>query len=327
MGIVIKQSIQNIIILVLSFALGAVNLLYMYTHFLEDSYGGLLIYLAATSGLLLPFVSMAMQHAVIRFYTKYEDKKSLDEFLSLSLLLPLVFIIPFSILFYLTYDKLIEWFANESLLIEKYFYLVLPIAVFMTYFEIFYSWSKARLKSVFGLLIKEMLARLLVFLLIVLLALNIIDLEFFIYSIPVVYLLRMLIMLGYSLSLYRFRLIFKLPSNYKQILKYSFIMMISGSTAVLLLDIDKFMIAKFKMVSYVEYYAIAIYIANIIAMPNRAMTQISNPITAKAMNNKDYKSVADLYKIGSINLLVIGGLLFLLINLNLTDIYSILNKP
>ena len=106
----------------------------MYTHFLEDSYGGLLIYLAATSGLLLPFVSMAMQHAVIRFYTKYEDKKSLDEFLSLSLLLPLVFIIPFSILFYLTYDKLIEWFANESLLIEKYFYLVFLSFIWQEYF-------------------------------------------------------------------------------------------------------------------------------------------------------------------------------------------------
>ena len=57
------------------------------------------------------------------------------------------------------------------------------------------------------------------------------------------------------------------------------------------------------------------------------MQQITSPITAKDMNNDNYVEVEKLYKQTSLNLLIVGGLLFLLINLNINDMYDLINKP
>jgi O-antigen/teichoic acid export membrane protein len=57
------------------------------------------------------------------------------------------------------------------------------------------------------------------------------------------------------------------------------------------------------------------------------MQQIVNPITAKALNRNNMAEVEDLYKKSSVNLLIAGGLLFLLINLNVKDLYLIIDKP
>ena len=87
------------------------------------------------------------------------------------------------------------------------------------------------------------------------------------------------------------------------------------------------MIPQLEQIAEVAYYAVGIYIASVIAIPSRAMQQIINPITAKALNTNDLNQVESLYKKSSITLLVAGGLLFLLINLNIQELYALINKP
>lgn len=101
----------------------------------------------------------------------------------------------------------------------------------------------------------------------------------------------------------------------------------AGSAGTILLEIDKFMIPQMRQIAEVAYYSVGIYIATVVALPSRAMQQITTPITAKELNNNNLSEVEKLYKSSSINLLVMGGLLFLLINLNLADLYLIINKP
>lgn len=102
---------------------------------------------------------------------------------------------------------------------------------------------------------------------------------------------------------------------------------VAGSAAGVLLEIDKFMIPQMEKIAQVAYYSVGIYIASVIAIPTRAMQQITTPITAKDMNENNIEEVGKLYKQTSINLLVIGGLFFLLINLNIADLYRLINKP
>jgi O-antigen/teichoic acid export membrane protein len=118
-----------------------------------------------------------------------------------------------------------------------------------------------------------------------------------------------------------------LPSNIKELLSFSFYIIVAGSAAGILLEIDKFMIPQIKQIANVAYYSVGVYIASVVAIPIRAMQQITNPITAKEMYNNNLVEVGKLYKQTSINLLAIGGLFFLLINLNITDLYLIINKP
>jgi len=142
-----------------------------------------------------------------------------------------------------------------------------------------------------------------------------------------VYGVRMLIMFWYALKVYKPKFILKFSANLKEILSFSSYIIIAGSAGGILLEIDKVMIPQTEQIAQVAYYAVGIYIASVVAIPTRAMQQITNPITAKELNNNNLNEVETLFKQTSINLLVVGGLFFLIINLNIADLYAIINKP
>ena len=71
-------------------------------------------------------------------------------------------------------------------------------------------------------------------------------------------------------------------------------------------------------------YTTAFYIAIIIEMPRRAVSQISTPILSKLFKENNLKSIKNYYKIVSINQLIIGSLLFLLVISNLENIFNLI---
>ena len=327
MGIVFKQSFTNTLILFLGFAIGGTNVLFLYTHFLHEDYYGLNTFLLSTANILMPLLVLGMQHTIIKFFTSYKTKYEQDQFLTTSLVLPLFVIVPLAFIGALFYENIADWLSKENAIIKPYTYLIFLTAVFMGYFEVFYAFSKVQYQSVFGNFLKEIFSRICTtFLLIAVYVQWITDVEF-IYAIVIVYAIRMLIMLFSAFKLYTPEFVFKFPKNAKEILSYSFYIILAGSASGILLDIDKFMIPQLEQIAEVAYYAVGIYIASVIAIPSRAMQQIINPLTAKELNNNNLKEVANLYKKSSITLLVAGGLLFLLINLNVQDLYAFINKP
>ncbi|HBS11632.1 MAG TPA: sugar isomerase, partial [Flavobacteriaceae bacterium] len=72
MGIVQKQSFTNSIILFLGFAIGGLNVLFLYTNFLHEDYFGLINYLLSTANIILPLMMFGMQHTIIKFFSSYK---------------------------------------------------------------------------------------------------------------------------------------------------------------------------------------------------------------------------------------------------------------
>ena len=327
MGIVIKQSLNNTGILFLGFAIGGLNVLFLYTHFLSEDYYGLITFLLSTSNLLMPLVVLGMQHTVIKYFSSYKTKLERDKFLMSALILPLIVIIPISIIGSVAYESISDLISQENAIIKPFTRSIFTIAIFMGFFEVFYSFSKVQLKTVVGNFIKEIFARICTTILLIAVFLNWITQEEFIYAIVIVYGLRMHIMMIYAFKLYKPQLVFKMPENIKEILSYSFYIVLAGSAGTILLEIDKFMIPQLQHIAEVAYYSVGIYIASVIGIPSRAMQQIINPLTAKELNNNNIKEVGNLYKKSSITLLIAGGLLFLLINVNVKDLYVLIDKP
>jgi O-antigen/teichoic acid export membrane protein len=58
---------------------------------------------------------------------------------------------------------------------------------------------------------------------------------------------------------------------------YTFFIILSGSVATLLLDIDKLMLNQYIKIENIAYYSVATYIALVISVPSRAMHQIVYP--------------------------------------------------
>ena len=125
----------------------------------------------------------------------------------------------------------------------------------------------------------------------------------------------------YAYRLKMIRLQFRFPKMTKDILTYSALIILGGSTAVVLLEIDRFMINQFIKIENVAYYTVAIFIASVIAVPSRAMHQITYPLTAELLNKKDLVALKELYQKSSLTLFIIAGLVFVLILLNLNDLF------
>lgn len=327
MGIVLKQSFINTLILLLGFTIGGLNVLFLYTHFLHEDYYGLITFLLSSANIILPLLVFGMQHTIIKFFSAYKTKGQQDQFLTTSLFLPLLIIIPLGLVGILAYETIADWLSRENTIIKPYTYLIFLVAIFMGYFEVFYSWSKVQLQSVFGNFVKELFARISTTILLILVYFEKITEEHFIYAIVIVYGIRMLIMMVYAFSIYKPRFVLKQPENFEEILSYSFYIILAGSAAGILLEIDKFMIPQLEQIAKVAYYSVGIYIASVISIPSRAMKQIINPLTAKELNTNNLVEVESLYKKSSVNLLATGGLLFLLINLNVKDLYVLIDKP
>ena len=326
MSIVVKQSFFNLITIGIAFIIGAVNTLYLYPTFLGSKLQGLVIALLAISNLIQPFLSFGTQHAVIRFYSRYKSKKEKDAVLTLSLIIPFIVTIIVIPIFYLYYEQIKNILFQSENTLSKYAYVILFIAVSTSFFEIFYSWVRVKLKSVFGNFLKELYPRLLITSLLILYTLDFLNFESFILFLISGYYLRLLIVMIYSFIINKPKISFSFKKDFKEIFRYSFLILLSGAASSIILDIDKSMLSAILTVENVAYYSVAIFIAAVIEIPGRAMFQILSPIVAEVINKNNKKKLKYLLKKSSTNLVLVSSLFFLIINLNINDFYEMINQ-
>ena len=261
---------------------------------------------------------------MIKFFSSVDSKKEKDEILILSLIFPLIIIIPLSFLFIVNYNLIGNYLSTENPLIKKYIYIIVSIAISTAYFEICYSWCKGQNKTVFGNFFKEFYQRLLITILLFLYFFELIDFKYFTYFLIFGYYLRLIIIIFYSLSIYKPNFNISIPANIKEILYYSLLIFLSGFGASIIIDVDAAMLGKLVQDEFVAYYKVAIFIAAIIDAPSRALFQILNPMVAETINNNNFPKLERLYKKSSSNLLLVSGFISVLICSNIDDIYEII---
>jgi O-antigen/teichoic acid export membrane protein len=326
MGIVINQSIKNTIITYIGFGIGAANALFMYPHFLGEEYYGLTGYILSTANVIFPLLAFGVHNTLIKFFTHYKTDDEKSSFLTFVLILPLLLIIPFLLIGFFGYDWIATFLSKKNPIVYDYVWQIPIIGLCMGYFEIFYAWVKVHLQSVIGGFIKEVLLR--IFISIFLFAVYfkwITPLEF-INSLMGIYLITTLVMFFYAMKVRSITYSFKIPHNSKEVFIYSLFIILSGSIANMLLDIDKTMINQYIKIENIAYYTVAIFIATVIAVPSRAMHQITYPITAKLMAENKHDELNELYKKTSITLQIIGGLVLVGILVNINQMYLLLPK-
>ena len=323
MGIVFRQSLKNTLVTYFGFAIGALNTLFLYTRFLSDEYYGLVGVILSTATLLMPLMAFGVPNAMIKFYSRFNKEES-SYFLGNMLLLPLIMIIPLALVSYLANEMIGGFLAHKNLIVKDYVWHIFLIGMAMAYFEVFYSWCKVHMRSVFGNFMKEVSIRIGVSILLLLLYFEIIDVSFFLNALVGLYLLRTLVMKLVAISLEYPRISFNMRGISREIITYSLLIILGGSTAIILLEIDRFMINQFIPIENVAYYTVGIFIATVVAVPSRAMHQIVYPLTAEILNEGDNTALKKLYEKSSLTLFIVAGMIFLLIVLNLPDLYLFL---
>ena len=97
-----------------------------------------------------------------------------------------------------------------------------------------------------------------------------------------------------------------------------------GGAAILVSRFDMLMIEHYLDLKQVAYYGLAFFIGSVIKVPSRSVESISSPLIASSFKENDLGNIQTIYSKTSINLLIIGSILFLCISLNINDILSIL---
>jgi O-antigen/teichoic acid export membrane protein len=325
MGIVIKQSIKNTIITFIGFAIGGINNIYMYPVFLGKDYLGLTNYILSAASILYPIMSFGIQNTLIKFFNENNKTEAeLSSYISYMLLLPLIIVIPFFALFYLFYDNIALYESSKNGIVYDFVWEIPIIALFIGYFEIFYAWLRAHMKSVFGSFVKEVFVRILITLLLFAVYFRWITLSEFIHSLVLVYGISLLVIIYYANKVKPIQLNKKFPKNTKSIFVFTILILFSASVANMLLDIDKYMINQFLKIENIAFYSMAVYLAMVISVPQRAMHQITYPITAKLISENKWEELNELYKKSSVTLQLIGGLIYIGILVNIKQIYELL---
>ena len=323
MGVVLKQSLKNVFTTYLGFLFGAVNTIFLYTQILPDSYYGLVTFILASAAILMPLMAFGVHNTMVKFYSNYAQSEQ-EGFLFLMLVIPLLGILPLFLFFAFFQDLLGDLVSTINPVVRNYLWYVFLVGFAMAYFEVYYAWCKVHLKSVFGNFMKEVFGRLGVMLLLLFLYLDLFSLDVFFKLLVGLYVLRTIIIKLYAFRISRPKLRYVVPGNIREVLSYSLLIILGGSAASVLVEIDKVMINQFVKIENVAYYGVAVYIATVIIVPSRAMHQITYPLTAELLNRGDFFGLETLYKKTSLTLFIASGILFLLILLNLEDLYLLL---
>ena len=275
MGVIAKQSVYNVLSIALAFGIGAANMLFLYPKYPGKEFQGLIVALLANSNLIQPFISFGVQHTLIKYLSDSESEEEQDRLLWFAILFPLLILALIFPLYSSYSNQILDFISNSNKTILRFPVLILSIAIATAYFEIFFSWLRVHLQSVFGNFLKEVYPRLLTLVLLLLYVFGTLDLDKFIVYLIVGYYLRLVVIVMYCFKVHTPSFQFKLPRGWQKMLRYSTLIFLSGAAASFILDIDKSMIFSLSTNENVAFYAVALYIAAVIEAPGRAMFQIT----------------------------------------------------
>ena len=324
MGIVLRQSLKNVLSTYLGFAIGALNTLFLFTYFLSKSEYGLVSYVTSTATILSPIIAFGVNNTLIRYYTAYTSKDEQGQFNLMLCFLPWIALLPATLIGMIGYEQIAQWLSAKNVEVRPYIPLIFLTSVAIAYFEIAYAWARVQLKTVFGNFLKEVFHRVGVMVLLLAIYLHLINFHQLMWGILWVYALRMLLMFVSAFYVCRPHFSWGFPSNKKEVFLYSLFVILSGSMASVLMDIDKFMLNQYLHISEIAVYNVAIFTATVIAIPYRSMYQIVNAMTAQFMNQKRVKELADLYKRSTVNTYFVSMLICVLIMVNAQQCYALL---
>ena len=331
MGIVIRQSIKTSIVSYIGMALGYVNTLLLFPYVLNPEQIGLMRLLLDIAFLAAPFAQLGISNIALRFFPHFKDEsKRHNGFLFLLLITGFVGFSLFSVFLLVFKGFLFHAFEANSPLFIQYIYFLLPLTFFVVFYQIFESYAQSFLKIVVPRFIREVMLRLMACVCVILFLYQFIQLKGFIILIVSSYgigLLLIIFYIGYLKKLYLkpdFR--FTKTSLLKEMQMYGLWVLLGGAGGLLVTKIDTLMISSMSGLAKTGVYSIAFFIATIIEIPRRTISQIAYPLVADAWKNNDLPKIKKLYEKSALNQLIVGSFLFIGIWANIDSIFALIPK-
>jgi O-antigen/teichoic acid export membrane protein len=116
------------------------------------------------------------------------------------------------------------------------------------------------------------------------------------------------------------------PSLRRDMIRFSFLSFAGTAGLIIVGKVDSIMVAGLLGLAPVAIYSIAFYMATVIEIPKRAMTQVASPLISRAFEKNDMVEVQKIYHKTALNQFILGTLLLLGVVANLDSIFHIMPK-
>lgn len=333
MGIIQRQGIKATIVNFVGVVVGAISLLFIYP--LDDEFYGYILYLYNTALLLVPFASLGILSIIVKFYPRFKNNTNGNNgFLTLIHLLLVIGLLIFSI-FFLTFKSFFYHFLdildfNVDLIYnnEAYIGLLALVLIFISVYQ-FYAQSYHRI--VVPNILHPFLLKLFLPILVLLYYFSFITIDQSVFLFIGFFLFVLFLFIGYTKSqnqlYFTWHPSFITTSLRKEIKSYTFFGSLNSIGSVLAFRIDAIMITLLIGYTSTGQYFLIYFIAGIIEIPLRSINQIAGPLISDLFERNELDEIEKIYKKLSLNLLIFGTFIFLLIWFTMEDLFQLAVDP
>jgi O-antigen/teichoic acid export membrane protein len=327
MGVIKRQGLQSAFITYAGMITGFVSLLVIQPWLLSAEEIGLTRVIYSFSFLLSTIIPLSAGNITTKYFPQFraDIEKHHGFFGFIFWLTILGALLVLSIVFALQ-DFIKAQYAQESPLFAEYFFIVFPLSVIIALTGIINNYLFAVFRPLLPALVQEVLVRFFFIALIVVYSFGFMSLNAFVYVYAATYLLQLAIVLiqaslvGNISLVPDTRLLNK--NALKSMLTFGFTIFGAGVASMAIKLLDAVVLGKFVHIGLVGIYGIAAFIPTFIEAPVTALDKVANSRVANSFQQGDMENIRKIYFQSSRFLFLLGGILFLLVVLNVKYLFK-----
>lgn len=332
MGIIAKQSLRGTIVTYLGIAVGFVTTFFVLTRFLTTEEIGLARVFIDAATLFIGLAQLGTSSSLIRFspYFRKDDGSLRHGFFFWAVVVPLIGFLLFTAIYCACHVPLAAWFGEKSPLFVSYYYLVLPLAFFMLYQQVFETCSNVLMHIVLPRTVRELIVRIGLLVLYLLYAFHVLSLNGLMIGICLNYGIAAFINIVYLFTLGKIRFqpdfafLRQNPKLVRNYLSYTGLLIVTALAGTMAPILSSFFITAKMGLDSTGIFAIATYMAVMVSIPYRSVTAITSPQIAQSLKDDNRADCSRLVQQVTCNLLLIGGFILLAIWFNIDLIFYLL---
>src|ERR1035437_2548656 len=328
MGIV-RQSTKSVFLTYIGIGFGVINTLWLLPYALTEEHLGLYRAIISAAVLFSTIASLGSANIPTRFFFYFKDlKRGHNGILFFIIILGCAGFLFVTLLFLHFRYLFVSAFIKNAPLILNYYFPLIFFAFILIFINIFESYNIIQQNPVIPIFSREVLTRVFLSASLLLYLFFKFNYYYFILILIGTYGIVLLVLILYTKTQnYLFikpdLQIFKSPLL-KEISIFTGIVSIGNISGIIIANIDSLMLSAYTGLRNTGIYSIAFFIAAFIAVPKKALSQVLIPMVSEANKNNDKSRLDELYKKSSVTQLIIGGLLFLLIWVNIENVFKLI---
>ncbi|MGI4021706.1 MAG: lipopolysaccharide biosynthesis protein [Janthinobacterium lividum] len=328
MGIIQQQTIKGTFYSYLGVAIGFISLYYFQTHSLSKEQVGLITLLTNYSLLFSQFAILGFNGTTRYFPYFRNEEKNHHGYLALACLVSLAGFILFTVLAFVFKDELINSKSHENRLFSQYFWYLVPLTFFTLFFNVFNLFARMLYDTISGRVLLEFTKRLFILFTLLLIFFKWINFSTFMALwltaniLPTFLMMRQLIVTKNFYLTTDFDFIDRDMAN--KLINICFFAILTGSAPIIITSLDVYMVNKKFGLAETGIYSVAAYFGMVITLPARSLYSIAYTIISEAWKNNNLQNIRNIYRKSCINQLIAALFIFLLVWVNVNNVFKVL---